>query len=165
MAPPSGRLGRGVKLPVQVRLCPEAIAAVDAFAAELSQQRDGAAFRRAEALRMAALAWRKARQARRASGPISPSLSEPEAARVVTETVTTRASAVPSCRPGSGRAASARGRRCGRGGRHGGHARATKAPRACPCRALTTAPVGDHGHRGAECSFARIVKRQSSSPA
>ena len=89
MAPPPGRLGRGVKLPVQVRLCPEAIAAVDAFAAELSQQRDGAAFRRAEALRMAALAWRKARQARRASGPISPSLSAPEAARVVTETVTT----------------------------------------------------------------------------
>src|SRR6266446_6108577 len=89
MAPPPGRLGRGVKLPVHVRLCPEAIAAVDAFAAELRQQRDGAAFRRAEALRMAALAWRKARQARRASGPISPSLSAPEAARVVTETVTT----------------------------------------------------------------------------
>ena len=55
MAPPPGRLGRGVKLPVHVRLCPEAIAAVDACAAELSQQRDGAAFRRAEALRMAAL--------------------------------------------------------------------------------------------------------------
>jgi len=78
-----------VKLPVQVRLFPEAIAAVDAFAAELSQQRYGAAFRRAEALRMVALEWLKARQARRVSVTTSQPASAPEAARVLTETVTT----------------------------------------------------------------------------
>jgi MarR family protein len=39
-----------VKLPVQVRMLPEEIAAVDAFAAALSQQSYGAAFSRAEAL-------------------------------------------------------------------------------------------------------------------
>jgi hypothetical protein len=38
MAQPPGRLGSVVKLPVQVRLFPEEIEAVDAFAAELSQQ-------------------------------------------------------------------------------------------------------------------------------
>src|SRR6266542_2975284 len=89
MAPPPGRLGRVVKLPVQVRLCPEAIATVDACAAALRQQRDGAAFRRAEALRMAALEWLKARQARRVRVTTSPPSSAPEAARVVTEAVTT----------------------------------------------------------------------------
>jgi hypothetical protein len=40
-----------VKLPVNVRMFPEAIAAVDAFAAALSHQSSGAAFSRAEALR------------------------------------------------------------------------------------------------------------------
>jgi hypothetical protein len=55
MAPPPGRLGGTVKLPVQVRMFPEEIAAVDAFAAELSQQSYGAAFSRAEALRIAAM--------------------------------------------------------------------------------------------------------------
>src|SRR5262252_5870743 len=50
MAPPPGRLGGTVKMPVQVRMFPEEIAAVDAFAAELSQQSYGAAFSRAEAL-------------------------------------------------------------------------------------------------------------------
>src|SRR6266446_3218764 len=53
MAPPPGRLGGTVKLPVQVRMFSEEIAAVDAFAEELSQQSYGAAFSRAEALRIA----------------------------------------------------------------------------------------------------------------
>src|SRR2546421_7883565 len=64
MAPPPGRLGGTVKLPVQVRMFPAEIAAVDAFAAELSQQSYGAAFSRAEALRIAAMEWLKERQAR-----------------------------------------------------------------------------------------------------
>jgi hypothetical protein len=50
MTPPPGRLANTVKLPVQVRMCPDEIAAVDACAAELSQQSYGAAFSRAEAL-------------------------------------------------------------------------------------------------------------------
>jgi IclR-like helix-turn-helix domain-containing protein len=73
MAPPPGRLGGTVKMPVQVRMFPEEIAAVDAFAAELSQQSYGAAFSRAEALRIAAMEWLKARQARQAGvTPASP---------------------------------------------------------------------------------------------
>ena len=52
MAPPPGRLSGVVKLPVQVRMLSEEMEAVDAFAAELSQQSYGAAFSRAEALRM-----------------------------------------------------------------------------------------------------------------
>ena len=64
MAPPPGRLGGTVKLPVQVRMFPDEIAAVDAFATELSQQSYGAAFSRAEALRIAAMEWLKERQAR-----------------------------------------------------------------------------------------------------
>ena len=64
MAPPPGRLGDAVKLPVQVRMFPEEIAAVDACAAALSQQSYGAAFSRAEALRIAAMEWLKERQAR-----------------------------------------------------------------------------------------------------
>ena len=60
MAPPPGRLGGAVKLPVHVRMCPAAFAAVDAFAAALRQQRSGAAFSRAEALRIAAMEWRVA---------------------------------------------------------------------------------------------------------
>src|SRR6266571_2959289 len=89
MAPPPGRLGSVVKLPVQVRMFPEEIAAVDAFAAELSQQSYGAAFSRAEALRIAAMEWLKERQARRVSVTTSQPSSEPAAARVVTEAVTT----------------------------------------------------------------------------
>src|SRR5206468_2826587 len=69
MAPPPGRLGGAVKLPVQVRMFPEEIAAVDAFAAALSQQSYGAAFSRAEALRIAAMEWLKERQASRTGGP------------------------------------------------------------------------------------------------
>jgi hypothetical protein len=61
---------------------------VDAFTAELSQQSYGAAFSRAEALRIAAMEWRKARQARRARVPIIPSLSAPEAERGVPAAVT-----------------------------------------------------------------------------
>jgi hypothetical protein len=57
MAPPPGRVGGTVKLPVHVRMFPEESAAVDAFAAELSQQSYGAAFSRAEALRIAAMGF------------------------------------------------------------------------------------------------------------
>jgi hypothetical protein len=80
MAPAPGRLGDAVKMPVQVRMFPEEIATVDAFAAELSQQSYGAAFSRAEALRIAAMEWRKARQARRARVTASPPPREAEAA-------------------------------------------------------------------------------------
>src|SRR5258705_13363191 len=69
MAPPPGRLGGAVKMPVQVRMFPEEIATVDAFAAELSQQSYGAAFSRAEALRIAAMEWLKERQAHHAHVP------------------------------------------------------------------------------------------------
>ena len=72
-----------MKLPVQVRMFPEEIAAVDAFAAELSQQRSGAAFSRAEVLRIAAMEWlkeRQARQARQARGTPAPSQRAPAAA-------------------------------------------------------------------------------------
>src|SRR5437016_6285434 len=72
MAPAPGRLGGDVKMPVQVRMFPEEMAVVDAFAAELSQQSYGAAFSRAEALRIAAMEWLKERQARRASVPPAP---------------------------------------------------------------------------------------------
>ena len=87
MAPPPGRLGSAVKLPVQVRMFPEEIAAVDAFAAALSQQSYGAAFSRAEALRIAAMEWlkeRQARQARQARGTPAPAL-EAEAASAAPE--------------------------------------------------------------------------------
>ena len=59
---------------------PEEIAAVDAFAAELSQQSYGAAFSRAEALRIAAMEWLKERQARQACGIPAPSQRAPAAA-------------------------------------------------------------------------------------
>jgi len=72
MAPAPGRLGGEVKMPVQVRMLPEEIATVDTFASELSQQSYGAAFSRAEALRIAAMEWLKERQARRASVTASP---------------------------------------------------------------------------------------------
>ena len=93
MAPAPGRLGGEVKMPVQVRMLPEEIATVDAFAAELSQQSYGAAFSRAEALRIAAMEWLKERQARRASVTASPpqrepaAEAEPEPERAVTEDV------------------------------------------------------------------------------
>ena len=80
MAPPPGRLGDAMKMPVQVRMFPEEIAAVDAFAAELSQQSSGAAFSRAEALRIAAMEWLKERQAHQARGTPAPSQRAPAAA-------------------------------------------------------------------------------------
>src|SRR5713101_9902169 len=79
MAPAPGRLGGEVKMPVQVRMFPEEMATVDAFAAELSQQSYGAAFSRAEALRIAAMEWLKERQARRARVTASQPRREPEA--------------------------------------------------------------------------------------
>src|SRR5256885_14874801 len=90
MAPAPGRLGGTVKMPVQVRTFPEEIAAVDAFAAELSQQSYGAAFSRAEALRIAAMEWLKARQARRGRVTTPPPPRAPEAARVVNQAVPPR---------------------------------------------------------------------------
>ncbi len=99
MIPPPGRLDSGVKLPVQVRMCPEELEAVDAFAAELSQQSYGAAFSRAEALRLAAMEWLKERQARRVSVTTSQPSSEPEAERVVTEAVTTVTAPSPPAVP------------------------------------------------------------------
>ena len=79
MAPPPGRLGDAVKMPVQVRMFPEEIAMVDAFAVELSQQSYGAAFSRAEALRIAAMEWLKERQARQARAPPAPPPRAPAA--------------------------------------------------------------------------------------
>jgi hypothetical protein len=78
---------------------PEEIEAVDAFAAELSQQSYGAAFRRAEALRIAAMEWLKERQARRVSVTTSQPSSEPEAERVVIEAVTTVTAPSPPAVP------------------------------------------------------------------
>ena len=73
IAPPPGRLVSTIKMPVQVRMFPEEVATVDAFAAELSQHSYGAAFSRAEALRIAAMEWLKERQARHARvTPASP---------------------------------------------------------------------------------------------
>jgi len=80
MALAPGRLGDAVKMPVQVRMFPEEMATVDAFAAALSQQSYGAAFSRAEALRIAVMEWRKARQARRARVTASPPQREAAAA-------------------------------------------------------------------------------------
>ena len=69
-----------MKLPVHVRTFPAEIAAVDAFAAALRQQSYGAAFSRAEALRIAAMEWLKERQARQARGAPAPSPRAPAAA-------------------------------------------------------------------------------------
>ena len=77
MAPPPGRVGGTVKLPVHVLMFPAESAAVDAFAAARSQQSYGAAFSRAEALRIAAMEWLKERQAR---GTPAPSQRAPAAA-------------------------------------------------------------------------------------
>ena len=58
-----------MKLPIHVCMFSGESAAVDACAAALSQQSSGAAFSRAEALRSAAMAWLKARQARGTPAP------------------------------------------------------------------------------------------------
>jgi hypothetical protein len=100
MSPPPGRLGSEIKMPVQVRMFPAEIAMVDTFAAELSQQSYGAAFSRAEALRIAAMEWLKERQARHASGtPALPQRAleaEPEGK---VETVSASTEAVPGVPP------------------------------------------------------------------
>ena len=105
MAPAPGRLGGEMKMPVQVRMFPEEIATVDAFAAELSQQSYGAAFSRAEALRIAAMEWLKARQASRASVTASPPQREPEAEaepeRAVTKDVAVITTPSPPVEPPS----------------------------------------------------------------
>jgi DNA-directed RNA polymerase specialized sigma24 family protein len=99
MSPPPGRLGDEVKMPVQVRMLPAEIAAVDACAAALSQQSYGAAFSRAEALRIAAMEWLKERQARRTSVTPSPPQREPEAAPEVAPAVTAEVPVVPTSAP------------------------------------------------------------------
>jgi hypothetical protein len=105
MAPPPGRLGSEMKMPVQVRMLPEEIAMVDAFAAELSQQSYGAAFSRAEALRIAAMEWLKERQARRTHVTPSPPQGAPdavpEAAPDGTEAVPVISPSVPPPEPPS----------------------------------------------------------------
>src|SRR5437879_3925860 len=79
IAPPPGRLVSTIKMPVQVRMFPEEVATVDAFAAELSQHSYGAAFSRAEALRIAAMEWLKERQASHAHLPPAPPPRAPAA--------------------------------------------------------------------------------------
>jgi hypothetical protein len=66
-----------MKLLIQVRMFPAEIATVDTFAAKLSQQSSGAAFSRAEALRIAAMERLKDRQAH---GTPAPSPRAPAAA-------------------------------------------------------------------------------------
>ena len=61
MAPPVGRPAGPPKQPVQVRLSDEELTLIDTFAAELSRQAFGAAFSRAEALKLAALDWLRTR--------------------------------------------------------------------------------------------------------
>src|SRR5215211_4897277 len=97
MAPPPGCLGGPVKLPVQIRLFPAEIAAVDTFAAALSPQSYGAAFSRAEALRIAAMEWLKERQARHAGVTPAPSPRAPAAASALEAEA---APAVPEPEPG-----------------------------------------------------------------
>src|SRR2546425_923884 len=103
MAPPPGRLGSVVKLPVQVRMLPEEIETVDAFAAELSQQSYGAAFFRTEALRIAAMEWLKARQARHVrvipSLPPRASAADPEGEAEGASAVTAEVPGVPTSVP------------------------------------------------------------------
>jgi hypothetical protein len=61
MAPPPGRPPGPAKQPVQVRLSDDELTLIDTFAADLSRQAFGAAFSRAEALKLAALDWLKQR--------------------------------------------------------------------------------------------------------
>jgi hypothetical protein len=61
MAPPPGRPPGPPKQPVQVRLSDDELTLIDTFAADLSRQAFGAAFSRAEALKLAALDWLKQR--------------------------------------------------------------------------------------------------------
>jgi hypothetical protein len=142
MVPSPGRLGRGVKLPVQVWLFPEEIATVDAFTEELRQQSYGAAFSRAEALRIAAMEWLKARQARRVRVTTSPPSSAPEAARVMTEAVTTVTAPSPPAVPAAVEPRLHEAAAAAEEAAMAATPSPPKRPRACPCRALTPAPVG-----------------------
>src|ERR1043166_2289859 len=69
MVPPRGQWDGTVQVPVYVCTFSDKIVMVDACAAALSPQCDGAAFSRSEALRIAAMAWLKERQARGAPAP------------------------------------------------------------------------------------------------
>ena len=86
-----------MKLPVKVRMFPAESAEMDAFAAARSQQSYGAAFSRAEALRIAAMEWLKERQARQARGTPAPSQRAPAAAPALEAEA---APAVPEPGPG-----------------------------------------------------------------
>ena len=77
MAPPVGRPAGPPKQPVQVRLSDEELALIDIFAADLSRQAYGAAFSRAEALKLAALDWLKQRY----NTPPTETATAPRAAR------------------------------------------------------------------------------------
>ena len=66
--PPLRQISSVMELPLQVWTCPPELAVVDAFTAELRQECYGAALRRVAACRAAAMAWRKAHQARRVCG-------------------------------------------------------------------------------------------------
>ena len=69
-----------MKLPVHVRMFPEAMATVDTYTAALCQQSAGAACSRTEALRIATMAWLQARPACPARGTPAPSPRAPAAA-------------------------------------------------------------------------------------
>ena len=69
MVPPHGHWNGTVQVPAHVCTFSDEIVMVDACAAALSPQRDGAAFSRAAALRIAALEGRKDRQARGTPAP------------------------------------------------------------------------------------------------
>ena len=86
-----------MKLPVHVWMFPEEIAAVDACAAALSQQSYGAAFSRAEALRIAAMEWLKERQASHTDVTPAP---PPRAPAATPEIETAAAPADPAHGPG-----------------------------------------------------------------
>ena len=86
-----------MKLLVQVWRFPKEIAAVDAFTAELSQQSDGAAFSRAEALRIAAMEWLQEHQA---SPPGVPPAPPPRAPAATPEREAAAAPAAPAPGPG-----------------------------------------------------------------
>jgi len=119
MAPPPGHVGGTVKLPVQVCMFPAEIAAVDACAAALSQQSYGAAFSRAEALRIAPMEWLKECQA-------------------------SHTGVTPAPPPRAGSHARARGRSRACGPRAGARGPTTPASR----RALQSSGVDPGGHHG-----------------
>src|SRR5262249_38967676 len=101
--PPVGRPAGPPKHPVQVRLSDDEIALIDTFTAELSRQAYGAAFSRAEALKLAALDWLRQRYSPPPAKTVA--TSGPEHAYVaelshdiVTEPATPVAAPVPQAR-------------------------------------------------------------------